>query len=226
MTDERPTGDSIADVFPPDDPAARFVVAMGMAKNDIERALRDVLAAVKGDAPDFSYRVRLATGYLVEALDSLNAYSQEFEEVRALTQRVPADGRDKLATVRGTLQQVGADALKHARDNTFHYPSPRTSYAPTSDERLRDTLAGMGQRRAEFHVDYDTKHVTLTFADETALALSMGKHAPEPADFERQFERTRDGALAFIKWAEHLLLVYFEARGDELGPPEFIDKKK
>lgn len=139
MTSEQSYGDPIPEVFPPDDPAARFVVAMGMAKNDIERALRDVLAAGKEDRPDFAYRVRISTGHLVEALESLAVYSQEFREVRALTKRVPAEGQKKLATARGTLQAVGVDALRHARDNTFHYPSPKSNYSPSSDERLRDT---------------------------------------------------------------------------------------
>lgn len=225
MTDEQRPGNSIAAVFPPDGPAARFVVAMGMAKNDIERALRDVLAAGEKEMPDFFYSVRLATGHLVEALDSVNAYSQEFEEVRMLTKRVSPDGQNKLTTARSTLQQVGPDALKHARDNTFHYPSPKTNYTPTSDEQLRDMLAAMSQQRADVHVDYDTKHVTLTFSDEVALALSMGKHAPEQEDYARQFERTRDGALAFVAWAERLLIAYFETGGVEFGEPEISEKK-
>jgi hypothetical protein len=43
---------------------------------------------------------------------------------------------------------------------------------------------------------------------------------------ERQFERTRDGAFAFIKWAQHLLLAYFTARGIEFGQPEVIDRNR
>ncbi len=39
---------------------------MGIAKNDIERALHDLLEAGKNESPDFAYRVRLATGHLVE----------------------------------------------------------------------------------------------------------------------------------------------------------------
>ncbi len=54
-------------MFPPGDSAARFVVAMGMAKNDIERVLRDVFEAREKDGADFSYRVRLDAGHLVDA---------------------------------------------------------------------------------------------------------------------------------------------------------------
>ena len=225
MGNEPDPGDPIPEVFPPQDPASRFVVAMGMAKNDIERALRDVLAARKEDRPDFAYRVRLSTGHLAEALDSLNAYCQEFEEVCVLTRRVSAEGQKKLGSVRGTLQVVGADALRRVRDSTFHYPSPKSNYTPSSDELLRETLAAMSRHPADVHVDYDEKHVTLTFADQVALALSMGKHAPDRDEITRQFERTRDGALAFVAWAESLLLAYFEARGTEFGEPHITKKK-
>jgi hypothetical protein len=221
--DQRPDA-TIAEVFDPEDIAARFTVAMGMAKNDIERALRDVADAGQKDRPDFSYRVRLVVGHLVEALDSLNAYTQASEDVRRLTKRVPTEGQKMLSKARGTAQAVGSDALDHTRNHTFHYPSPKTNYSPTSDEHLRDTLAAMGDRRADIHVDYDTKHVTFTFSDEVALALSMGKHAPEPEEVRKQFERTRDGALAFVAWAERLLIAFFDSTGAEFGDPEVSEK--
>lgn len=83
----------------------------------------------------------------------------------------------------------------------------------------------MSDRRADVHVDFDTKHVTLTFADEVALALSMGKHAPEQEDYARQFELTRDGALAFVAWAERLLIAQFKATGVDFGEPEISPKR-
>jgi hypothetical protein len=87
---DRPPDDSIARVFAGERVIARFAVAMGMATNDIERALRDVMLAREHDTPDLTYRVRLVIGHLVEALDSLNAYSCEFEDVRTLM-RQPQD---------------------------------------------------------------------------------------------------------------------------------------
>jgi hypothetical protein len=104
MTDR--TGDAIPDVFPPDDVTARFVISMAMARNDIERALRDAESAIENNRPDFSYRARLAIGHLVEGLDALDAYSQR-EEVRALMRRVPAEAADHLKTARGSLQRPG-----------------------------------------------------------------------------------------------------------------------
>ena len=115
-------GDPIPDVFPPEDPLARFVVAMSMANNDIGRAFRDLLRSADEGTPDFAYRVRVSIGYLVEAIDALNFYSAKLPEVRKLLKRLPTDAQQQLKIVRGTLQKAGSKALAAARDNTFHYP--------------------------------------------------------------------------------------------------------
>lgn len=212
---------SIAEIFPPHSVEARFVVAMSMAKNGIERALRDVRRAAEKDAPDFTYRVLLSTGHLVEALDSLSAYCERFETVRSLLECVSPSGQERLKVARGTLQRVGAEALQHARNNTFHYPSPRTNYSPSSDAQLEAVLATMSDTRASIYSDADG-HVTLEFADEVALALSMGKHAPTNEEITAQFELTRDGALAFVAWAYALVNAYVEINELSLGEPEVI----
>lgn len=51
MTDT--IGDPIPNVFRPDDPAARFVVSMSMARNDIDRAFHDLIRSEKEDRQDF-----------------------------------------------------------------------------------------------------------------------------------------------------------------------------
>jgi len=122
-------GDPLPDVFPPDDPIARFVVSMAMASNDIERALRDVQRAGENDDPDFTYRIRLSVGHLVEALDALSSYSQEFGDIRSLINRIPPAGQKHLSEARGTIQRAGSRVLKNVRDNTFHYPSPERRYS-------------------------------------------------------------------------------------------------
>lgn len=216
-------GDSIAEVFPPDDITARFVVAMSMVRNDIELALRDGIRAAERDAPDFTYRVRLATSHLVEGLDSLNAYSKDSDRVRTLMSRVPANRQNHLRVARGTLQKVGSKVLQHVRDNTFHVPSPKTNYTPTSDEHLRDVLASMGGRRASVHLDGGPPPVvTLTFAGDVALALALAKHSANEGDARKQFEITSEAAVAFAKWVDALLVAFFDSRGTTVGKPELL----
>jgi hypothetical protein len=218
-------GVSIGAVFPADNVDARFVVSMSMAKNDIERALRDALRARRNDDPDFSYRVRLVTGHLVEAVDALNLYSQQHAEVRKLVARVAPEARKHLKAVRSALQKAGPRVLDHIRDHTFHYPSPDPKYLPTSDEELADALRAMAVKRAEVFADFEKREVTLTFADEIALALALGKHSADEYDLRRQLEIARDGALAFRAWAEALGVAYFEAYDLKFGTPEWKDAR-
>jgi hypothetical protein len=226
MPHEPSTGDPIPEVFDPDRIDARFVVAMSMARNDIEVALRDGIAAAHHDRPDFAYRVRLVTSHLVEALDSLNAYSQE-DDVKTLMTRVPADARKQLGKARSVLQKVGSQVLDQVRNHTFHFPSPRTNYNPSSDEQLRNVLAGMSDRPCEMHLDCRGEHpiVTLGFAGDVALALALAKHSANKTVARQQFEITSGGAVSFKDWADALVVTYLEATGGYVGKPRVIDER-
>lgn len=223
---EEMIGDPIPDVFPPEKPHARFVVAMAMARNDIDRAFRDLIRSGEVDGQDFSYRVRLVTGHLVEAIDALGFYRQRFPDVRALIERVPADAQQQLKTVSGTLQRAGRDALQDVRDNTFHYPSPDPSYNPTSDERLRDVLLLMADRGVSFHFDGDTLATTMSFADDAALDLAMGRGKVTVEEALRRSEIARDGALAFHRWFDGLIRAFIDTNGLVVGEPSVSDKRK
>jgi hypothetical protein len=219
-------GDPVPDVFPPDDPVARFVVAMSMANNDIDRALRVLLGSGEVDGPDFTYRVRVVTGHLVEAIDALVFYSQTCAAVPRFLKRLPADAQKQLKTVRAALQEAGPKALEETRDNTFHYPSPNPRYSPTSDAKLRDVLAAMTDSGVQVHLDGDTHAITLTFADEAALNLAMGKPATTNDEVRHRAEVARDGALAFVAWATALIRTYMKMTGADFGKPIVSDKPK
>lgn len=195
-----------------------------MARNDLHVALRDGIRAAEDDAQDFTYRVRLVTSHLVEAVDSLNAYAVD-PAVKKLMQRVPKDHRKQLTRARNVVQKVGANALNTVRNNTFHYPSPKANYAPTSDQQLRDVLGGMSKGRALMHLDRRGEHpvITLSFANEVALAVAIAQHSADEATARRQYVTTSLGAVAFGQWAEALLRAYFEVTGATIGHPEIID---
>jgi hypothetical protein len=216
--------DPITEIFPPDDPAARFTVAMAMAMNDVERSVRDSVRAVDEDRPDFTYRLRLTAGHFAEALVALDAYSAGSAEARKLMGRVPPEGQAQLKVVRGTTKAVGAEVLQAVRDNTFHYPSPRTNYAPTSDEKLRFVLAAMGHDEADIHLDGDTKAMTMTFADGVALNMAMGMPDADDVEVHKHFERIRDGAIAFCVWTKALVHTYVTTNGFEFGEPSVTPK--
>ncbi len=225
MTDEDIPDASIADLFPPDKIAARFVVAMSMARNDIERALRDGIRAAEKEDQDFNYRVRLVTSHLIEALESLRIYTETASEVKELMSRVPTEYRKELTTARSTVQKVGADVLEQVRHNTFHVPSPDSAYTPTSDEQLQRVLEEVRDHRAVIHMDHRGEQPIfwLTFADDVALALALAKHSADEEVAKKQFEITSTGAVAFTKWVDALVMAYMKATGSWFGTPELYD---
>lgn len=199
---------------------------MSMATNDIDRAFRDLQRSAEEATPDFTYRVRVVIGYLVEAIDALNFYSQKVPDVPKLLKGLPADAQEQLKIVRGTLQKAGPKALEAARDNTFHYPSPNPAYEPTSDENLRNALAALGHIGVHAHYDGDTGAVTYDFADEAALNLAMGEPTISNEEALRRSEIARDGGLAFVRWATALVLAYAESTDAYFGEPILSDKKQ
>jgi hypothetical protein len=183
----RRLGEPVPEVFPPDREAARFAVAMSIARNDIGRALDDVVDARRETSQDLSYRVRLTIGQLAAALATLDAYVQRSAEVRALVDRVPAAERGKLDGAAKALER--ADAL-------------------TPDERLRTGIAALRGRAVEYRYDGDAEALTMAFADEVALAVTPGRGADRSA--EALAEVARDAAIAFHAWATALIATYLD----------------
>ena len=55
------------------------------------------------------------------------------------------------------------------------------------------------------------------------MALALAKHSADEPAARKQYETTSDGAVAFVQWAEALLIAYFQLTGATIGEPEIID---
>jgi hypothetical protein len=175
----RPTCDpqgltSIAEAFPPDDPVARFVIAMAMAANDIEDALRAAGAANEASEPEFGYWVRLSIGHLFEAQLALNHW-RSYDEVKKLLHKLPESAKANLKRVAGLAQKVGSDLLEHNRHLTFHYPYPDRGKEPDYDQQLTEVMRELGDQDVDLFVRYekDGANIRWRFADKVALHLAM-----------------------------------------------------
>jgi hypothetical protein len=139
----------------------------------------------------------------------------------------PTNGLDPagINEMREFIRSVGN--LDQVRNNTFHFPSPRTNYSPSSDEHLRNVLADMNDRPCVLDLDHRGDHpvVTLTFAGDVALALALAKHSADEKVARQQFEVTSEGAVAFKHWADALVITYLDATGSSLGTPRVIEDR-
>jgi hypothetical protein len=69
------------------------------------------------------------------------------------------------------------------------------------------------------YVDFGKRRVHLTYADRVALALALGGHSSQKNRLEAQLALARDGAFAFRRFVDHVLL----AVGIEFSEPRFLD---
>ena len=82
----------------------------------------------------------------------------------------------------------------------------------------------MADRGAELLLDEQTGAITYTFADDIALAMTVGKNATTSEDVVRQAEIARDGALSFVLWVRGLVAAYRDTSGHWFGDPVAKEK--
>jgi hypothetical protein len=207
---------SLPEVFPPDDPVARFVVSMAMASNDIYRAHRLAGKANSANAPEFSGYVRWSMGFFVEAVTALNAYRATYPEVRDFLNRLPEKAQKLLKKVGSLEQKLGTKLAEHTRNHSFHYPYPSNAYKPNSDERLQAVLTSFPTEEAEISLRRteagELSEIHYEFADKAALGIAFQPYAlGDVAELREQHELIRDAAIAFRIAASYLIDTYLEA---------------
>jgi len=190
----------VGEVFPADKPLSRFLVSMAMARNDIEHAMWKAGEANEADRSDFQYWVRLVMGHFIEAADALEQWRSCSTEVREFLDALRPEGKEALKKVGGTLNRVGKKAVDHARNHTFHYPTPSDRYE--SDAELIRALGGLADDPIELEeIEGRPGRVRYVFADKAALMVAMGKHST--ADREAYWAQVTDlqaGAAAFVNF--------------------------
>lgn len=139
--------------------------------------------------------------------------------------RVPREAQRELSRARSVPQKIGSKVLDQVRHNTFHFPSPKTSFTPSSDEQLRNVLAGMSDRPCGLNLEHRGDHpvIALTFAGDVALALALARHSADENVARQQFERTSDGAVAFKRSSDALVVTYVDVTGSHFGTPRVIE---
>jgi hypothetical protein len=211
---------TVPECFPPNDRLALFAVAIAMAGNDVEYSIRQAIAANPDGATDddrrrnrFDYKVRIANGFLFEAIATLRFWERDEPEVRKLLDDLRDDGRKCLKVVRGLEQRVGPKTLEHVRQTTFHYPRPDPSKkGSNSIGELAEVIGELSEVGADIDVGSDTG-ITFRFADPVATTLALRRHD----SFRTQEEAIRDAAVAFVRLSWHIHLAYCQKRGILFG---------
>jgi hypothetical protein len=157
----------------------------------------------------FTFKIRVANGFLFEAIDALRAWQQE-PEIADLLRRLPAAGQEQLRKVRGLEQQIGSKTLEHIRQNTFHFQHPDPGKTPDSAAELAEVSGEMTDVVAAVDHSPEAQH-TFRFGDEIALAMAIRRHE----DFEAETAKIVAGGVAFVQLSRHVWIAYCKHRGYE-----------
>ncbi|MCW2979981.1 MAG: hypothetical protein JWO14_1708 [Solirubrobacterales bacterium] len=208
---------TVPQVFPPDDSVAMFCVAMAIAANDVEHAVREAVAANPDDATDadrdrtrFSFKVRLVYGFLFEGIDALKGWRSGDPGVQDLLRQLSPEGAGLLTQVAGLEQRIGPNVISHVRQNTFHVPHPEPSKASSWIEQLSAVVSELEEIPATIPMG-QTVQRTFPFADKVAQRMALRRH-----DDDAQQADVADGAVAFVNLVRHIHLRYCEQRGIKL----------
>jgi hypothetical protein len=208
---------TIGEVFPPDDPVARFMVAMAMARNDVRNAVIEAGKAADRDEQELlQYWFRVSVAHFSEAEQALRHWRQAVPQVRGFIDKMAPEALDQLRSVARNVQLIGPGVLSHSRDRTFHYPYPTGRY-PT-DQELIDALEGLGDHEVTLVVEGDGLH-RMAFGDRVALTLALGKYDEDRLD--QQIQLARDGSIAFINFVTVAWKTYQTIRELSIDPPRF-----
>jgi hypothetical protein len=118
--------------------------------------------------------------------------------------------------VGGALNKVGKAAVDHARNHTFHYPTPSARYE--SDAELIRVLKAVADQPVELGQLEGKPRVRFVFADRIALMVAMGKHSTEDRDaYRAEVMDLEAGAAAFVNFVGVALQKHLDAAEQELS---------
>jgi hypothetical protein len=219
------------DVFPPDNRLALFMVSMCAANNDVWESDQIAAAANPQWAANdphhahrtrFTYQVRRSIGHLFEAIAALKAWREDEPGVRSLLASLSPDGVARLKLVCGLEQRIGPDTLRQVRNNSFHYPKPKSGYSPDPVDELADAIRQNGGEAATFDVVEAKAPPGQTpppsrrlyrFGDQLMLSIAFGAFDPDVEKGGAQAAQVREAAESFCALVDELHDLYLKRRG-------------
>lgn len=190
----------IGDLFPADDPVARWLTPCAMALNDLLYINRHLVPLLEEDGPGFetTYLSRLAAGHLYEIAKFLHESEARVQEILAFVAGLDEEVRDAYETVKaaGAREVPFSDRLAHARNHAFHY-AELVPNAP-DHERLKRAMVAHAGETGEIH-DGGTllNDFRALFADEIAVELAF----PGDLDYREFVETLSTTISAFLTFS-------------------------
>lgn len=212
----------IGDVLPADDEAARWVLVLTLARNDLALTRARLIEAF-GKNRSALHWSRLLTGHLYEI-----AYFLRREAVRAVIKDFAKTLPPKVAMVYSELLRPDflKGRLEGDRERIFHYPSADKEAEDKSGPALHTALDAVRDLEAALKVEWGedgkVKDMRFDFADQVAVQFAMADFGNTESEQKKSIEAVRNESAKVIQFADNVFCHYAEtmAGGLELGEPE------
>jgi hypothetical protein len=213
----------IGDVFPGDDPIARWATVLSMATNHM---IYLNVRLIEGDddlPPETNiYYFRLLAAHFIEAAEWLKKTREHWPQIDGfITGSLPVETQeayDRLVSFASQAHPLH-DVLKRSRVTLFHYPEMHPAREAAGQEELAQAMNTAANIRSSIAGGEDYASFRALFADEIALQFLTG----DEQETEQLMEQLQQPMFDLVQLAERVLLEHLKRY-----PPEattVIDKR-
>jgi hypothetical protein len=204
----------IGEVFPANEPVARFVTVVAMMSNDWVRLMEDMLA-LADDTPDVSARrvmsFRQQAALHDEAARFIADARRRFPQIDAFIQTLDQDAQNECEQITGGIDPESAhyhgDWLVDHRNVTFHYPEMHPDKAKHGKEEITEAMKAASELEGTISFGQGMGSVRFGFADQIAV-----QWLPDVENEGHLISTLREAVMALARFAQRAVGAYLESR--------------
>ena len=208
----------MGEVFPADDPVARWLVTISVGLNDVVHANRLMDAAEEGY--ETAYFFRLASLHLWELTKFIEESHAAWDEIQAFVATLPEKARrehfraiEEMGET-GALASVGKE-LVQIRDLFVHYQEMDTQERKKPRDPITKAMEGIVDETIELEIGEEVCELRLGYADEV-IGKTILRLIPDEESQVRVIGMLGEGVGHVTQFVQMALNAWLEPREEKL----------
>jgi hypothetical protein len=209
----------IGDVFPADDPVARWTTVVCMAINN---TVYVNVRIIEGDLPPELnlYYFRLVAGHFFEACTWLAETPSRWPEIQEFLDGLPYEAKERLSALQGFASQAHPlhEVLSRSRNTLFHYPTVHPQRDEAGIEELAAAMREAADLMSSMESGEEWASFRARFADDIAVQF-LGTSEDELSDL---FSQLQEPMFSLVELGQAVILEHLkrvDPKAIETYPP-------
>jgi hypothetical protein len=207
----------MGEVFPADDPVARWLVTMSVGLNDVVFA-NGLMEKAEKDYEDL-YFFRLASSHLWELAKFITDSHDAWDEIQQFVSQLPDDARKRFEAIRqvvttGELSTVGKE-LVQVRDLFSHYQEMDDQARKNPRDPITKALDARASEEIELEVGKEVRELRLSYGDEV-IGTTVMRLIPDEEAQKRVLGKLAEAVGHVTTFVQVALNAWLEPRMDKL----------